>query len=73
MRRPITPGSKTILRHLIRRGSISPVEAFASYGTLRLAARIHELREAGNVIKTQIRADAANHRYARYTLVQQQV
>ena len=64
----VSPGAITVLKHLKSRGSISPVEAFSSYGTLRLAARIHELREAGHDIKTEIRADAAGHRYGRYTL-----
>ena len=67
-RSSVSPGAKTILKHLISRGSISPVEAFSSYGTLRLAARIHELRQDGVTIKTEIRGDAAGHRYARYTL-----
>jgi len=64
----VSPGAKTVLKHLIARGSISPVEAFSSYGTLRLAARIHELRQDGANIKTEMRKDAAGHTYARYTL-----
>ena len=66
----VTPGAITILKHLKARGSISPVEAFSSYGTLRLAPRIHELRKAGYEINTEMRKDHAGHAYARYSFVQ---
>lgn len=62
------PQTRTILRHLEKRGSISPMEALMAYGCTRLAARIHELREAGFEIGTTMRTDAAGHRYARYKL-----
>jgi hypothetical protein len=65
--RTITPGARTILKHL-RRRSISPVEAFSNYGTMRLAPRIHELRKAGFNIRTRLLRDEAGHQYARYSL-----
>ena len=58
-----------ILKHLQRRKSISPVEAMISYGVMRLASRIHELRQAGHHIITIMKRDEAGHAYARYSLV----
>lgn len=66
-------GAKTqnelILKHLQRRKSISPVEALISYGVMRLASRIHELRQAGYHIITIMKRDEAGQAYARYSLV----
>jgi hypothetical protein len=67
---PIGPGQTlTVLRHLKKRGSISPIEALVTYGIPRLAARIFELREAGYGIVTKMKRDEAGHTYARYRLV----
>src|SRR6478736_8881838 len=41
----LKPLGKKILLHLRKRNSISPLEAFSTYGTMRLAAQIHDLRE----------------------------
>ena len=38
---------RLILEHLIRRGSITAMEAVEEYGCYRLSARIADLREAG--------------------------
>ena len=62
------PLTKTILRHMEKRGSISPMEALLTYGCARLAARIHEIRQAGIDVTTDLRTDEAGHRYARYSL-----
>lgn len=62
------PSDKVILKHLKKRGSISPMEALASYSCARLAPRIFNLRQAGYPISTKINQDAPGHRYARYTL-----
>lgn len=64
----VTPQAKTILKHLEKRGSISPMEALVSYQVFRLAARVLELREAGHPIVTTIRRDEAGKHYARYLL-----
>jgi Helix-turn-helix domain len=42
-----------ILKHLERGQSLTALNALNLYGTLRLAARIHELREAGYAIKSE--------------------
>jgi hypothetical protein len=64
----LAPGTRRILGHLEKRGSISPVEAQVSYGDMRLAARIFELREVGYDIKTTMKRDEGGHNYARYSL-----
>ncbi len=52
-----------IKKHLIRYGSINPLEALQKYGCFRLAARISDLRNEGLEIKT----DNSN-KYAIYKL-----
>jgi hypothetical protein len=42
----------TVLRH-IKRGWITPMQAFEQYGITRLAARVFELREEGHIVKTK--------------------
>ncbi len=55
----------TIQEHILREGWISPQEAWALYGCMRLAPRIHELRNRGFSISTQ--PQTARYR-ARYVL-----
>lgn len=64
----LEPLPRKILGHLERRKSISPMEALTVYGTSRLAAAIHKLREAGYDIVTSLQEDDVGHRYARYSL-----
>lgn len=64
----LKPQTRTILAHLQRSGTISPMEAFAVYGNMRLAAAIHDIRRAGYEVSTDIRKDAAKHTYARYSM-----
>ena len=61
--------TQTVLTHLQRRGSISPMEALTSYGIYRLAAEIYRLREEGYGIFTHNKKDEAGHKYARYEYV----
>lgn len=62
------PSAKIILKHLKKRNTISPMEALTAYGTMRLAARIFDLRTAGFNIETTMHQDEVGHKYARYTL-----
>jgi hypothetical protein len=62
------PQTRTILLHLEKHKSISPMEAMITYGVTRLAARIRELRVAGFQISTEMRRDAVSKPYARYHL-----
>jgi hypothetical protein len=69
----LKPLGKKIYLHLQKRGSISPLEAFSTYGTMRLAAQIHDLREAGLVVETVMKTDEEGKEYARYYLREQQL
>jgi hypothetical protein len=64
----LTPQSKTVLRHLERRGTISPMEALMGYSITRLAACIYEIRQAGYNITSTFKRDENGHKYTRYVL-----
>jgi hypothetical protein len=64
----LKPQAKQILHHLKGGESISPIEALVTYGNMRLAASIYEIRQAGYQIVKQMRNDRAGHGYARYSL-----
>ncbi len=59
---------QTLLDHLNRGLSISPLEAFGCYGVYRLAARIKDLRDEGHQIVTEMHKDQRGKDYARYRL-----
>ena len=59
--------NKRIAAHLERGFSITPLAALRSYGCMRLASRIGELRKGGMVIEREMVKDAVTGaRYARY-------
>ena len=60
--------SDAILRHLRIHGSITPLEALNLYGSMRLAARVGELRSEGYPIRTVL-VEKNGKRWARYRLV----
>ena len=60
--------TQAILKHL-QRASITPLEALDRYGCFRLGARIHELKQAGHSIKSEI-VEREGKRFARYSLAQ---
>lgn len=64
----MTPQAQKVLKHLKRKKSITPLEAIGVYGIYRLAARIHELRQAGIAVITQMNKDEQFRPYARYRL-----
>ena len=55
--------------HLLKRGSISQVEAEAVYKIRRLASRIFDLRCDGYSVGTLMKKDAMGQKYARYFLI----
>ena len=61
-----------VLRHLQDYGSITPVEAMAEYGIMRLGARIWDLKRQGHVIFTERETGVNRYgertAYARYRL-----
>lgn len=59
-----------IRRHLLTRGSITPLEALRDYGCMRLGGRVFELRREGMAIETRVPPEGK--RYAIYTYVGEQ-
>jgi hypothetical protein len=55
-----------VLQHL-ETGPLTPKDALR-FGCFRLAARIYDLRTAGNIIVTMWESDG-DRRYARYVLI----
>ena len=47
-----TTQCERILRHLKDYGEISSLDAMKEYGILRLASRIHDLKQMGYIIKS---------------------
>lgn len=60
--------NQKILNHLKTGRNITAVSAMALYGVFRLAARIKELKDLGNVIKSISCTDINGKRYAMYRL-----
>lgn len=56
-----------ILQHLKKR-PLTPIQALSHFGTLRLAARIADLRARGHKIQTEI-VERNGKRVARYRLM----
>lgn len=67
----LKPLGKKVLNYMRTRGAISPLVAFSTFGTMRLAAQIHDLREAGFDIITVMKEDAGGDKYASYRLAEQ--
>jgi hypothetical protein len=65
--------NERILEHLKKYGSITPKEANAEYGVMRLGARIHDLKKAGHAILTTnekaLNKYGEKIHYARYKLM----
>ena len=59
--------TEMVARHLLQKGSITSFSAL-SYGVLRLAARIHDLRAGGARIKSVRCHDLTGRAYAKYEL-----
>lgn len=59
---------KRIKAHLEEFGAITPLEALKLYGTMRLAARISDLRAEGMEINTEYETSDNGARYAKYTV-----
>jgi hypothetical protein len=61
--------ARKVLAHLLQGKDLTPLTAIGVYHIYRLAARIHDLREAGYDISTEMREDGVGGRYASYRLV----
>jgi hypothetical protein len=61
--------NKRILEHLSLGGTLTSLEALSLFGSLRLAARISDLRNAGNTIKSEmVQVGNNKKKVARYSL-----
>ena len=64
--------NERIVRHLLEFGSITPLDALAEYGIMRLAARISDVKALGYDIDTEMVTGknrfGERTTYARYTL-----
>lgn len=58
-----------VLNHLRIHGEITPIEALNYYGVFRLASRINELRNDGQLIAT-IETSHNDKKYATYKLTE---
>ena len=58
-----------VFNHLVKKGTITSLEALSLYRIFRLAARIHDLRGDGNNIITKYKRDLTGKRYAQYWLI----
>lgn len=61
--------NKQVLNHLNNIGPLTPQEALDLYGCFRLAARVFELRKAGERISTSTVKNAEGNHFARYYIV----
>jgi hypothetical protein len=63
-----------ILRHMLLHGSITPIDALQSYGCMRLAARIADLRKDGVLITAElekgVNRDGEKIVYTRYRIAE---
>lgn len=63
-----------ILRHMRLHGSITPIDALQSYGCMRLAARIADLRSQGititSKVETGLNRDGQRVKYTRYSIAE---
>ncbi len=64
---------QAILAWMKSGNSITPLDALHLFGCFRLAARIADLKAAGNVIETDLVATPSRKRVARYRLAPQPV
>ena len=59
--------TKAILKHLQSGASITPLEALALYGCMRLGARIWDIRNMGYAVEMKM-VQKGNKRFAQYRL-----
>ena len=63
-----------ILRYMKLHGSITPIDALQSYGCMRLAARIADLRHQGVLItsttETGLNRNGERVKYTRYSIAE---
>ena len=58
---------QTVIKHLMKYGTITPLEAQSNYNIWRLAAVIHKIKKAGIEIDSQLRKAPSGAKYAVYS------
>lgn len=61
-----------ILKYLQAGHSLTPLEALRMFGSMRLGARIFELKAAGHKIESEPFKDENGKHYARYYMIQKE-
>lgn len=61
--------TEIVLKHLLRKGSITSWEAIEKYKITRTAARINELRNLGHDIKSMPMTSKKNKKFVKYIFV----
>jgi hypothetical protein len=64
----LPPQAKTVLRHLEKGKTISPLQAWMVYGIYRLSDCIFKIRNAGHDVTTHECMDERGRKYADYQL-----
>ena len=65
--------TEQILEHMLKGLAITPLEALKFYGSLRLGARIYDLRTRGIRIKTENAKGSNGKRFARYWMEPEEI
>lgn len=65
----LPPQAKTILRHLEKGKTITPLEALVVYGISGLAHKVFKIRNAGHEVSMTACKDERGHGYGKYQLV----
>lgn len=69
---PLSRQCQTVLDHLRRVGSITPVEAQVVHRIRSLPRRVLDLKRAGYAIKSVRAQDITGQRYVRYVLAEKE-
>lgn len=64
----LTPQARTVLKHLVKEGSITPMVAAGIYKVRSLPRRILDLKEQGIQVERVLCKDATGQRYASYSM-----
>ncbi len=62
-----------ILEHMMTGSAITPLEALELYGSLRLGARIYEIRSRGIRVETETAHGFNGKRFARYRMKPEEI
>lgn len=64
----LPPQAKTILRHLEKGKTITPLESLMVYSIARLSDCILKIRDAGHDVLMEMCKDERGHKYGKYSL-----